>query len=34
VLVVNKHRKNAGHSNPQKDVVWKAVRKTKNEMAG
>jgi hypothetical protein len=33
------HRKNAGHSNPQKDVVRKAVcnkteRKTKNEMAG
>jgi hypothetical protein len=33
------HRKNAGHGNPQKDVVWKAVcnktqRKTKNEMAG
>jgi hypothetical protein len=33
------HRKNAGHSNTQKDVVWKAVsnktqRKTKNEMAG
>jgi hypothetical protein len=32
------HRKNAGHSNTQKDV-WKAVsnktqRKTKNEMAG
>jgi hypothetical protein len=32
------HRKNAGHSNPHKDV-WKAVcnktqRKTKNEMAG
>jgi hypothetical protein len=33
------HRKGAGHSNPQKDVVWIAVckktqRKTKNEMAG
>jgi hypothetical protein len=33
------HRKNAGHSNPQQDVVRKAVcnktqRKTKNEMAG
>jgi hypothetical protein len=33
------HRKNAGHSNSQKDVVQKAVcnktqRKTKNEMAG
>jgi hypothetical protein len=33
------HRKNAGHSNLQKDVVWKAEcnktqRKTKNEMAG
>jgi hypothetical protein len=32
-------RKNAGHSNPQKDIVWKVVsnktqRKTKNEMAG
>jgi hypothetical protein len=32
-------RKNAGHSNTQKDVVWKAAcnktqRKTKNEMAG
>jgi hypothetical protein len=32
------HRKNAGHGNPQKNFVWKAVcnktqRKTKNEMA-
>jgi hypothetical protein len=32
-------RKNAGHSNTQKDVVWKAVcnktqRMTKNEMTG
>jgi hypothetical protein len=32
------HRKNAGHSNPQKDVrkavCNKTQRKTKNEMAG
>jgi hypothetical protein len=32
------HRKTAGHSNPPKDVVWKAVcnktqRKTKKKMA-